>query len=174
MSKRTTLAAFVAAVIVQVLILLGVPARQAYTLATGRSVVLKVEPVDPYSILSGYYVTLGFDISRLEAFSNAVDFEWQEACYAVLERGEDGVWKPLSLERELPKNLPENHIAIHGRIRYGRIDYGIEAFYIPETRRGAIESDLRENQNKAQVEIKVDSRGNAALRQLRIEDRVYE
>jgi uncharacterized membrane-anchored protein len=174
MSKRATLAAFVAAVLIQVLILLGVPARQAYTLATGRSVVLKVQPVDPYSILSGYYVTLSFDISRVEAFANASDFVREGSCYAVLERGEDGVWIPLSLERELPKNLAENRIAIHGRIRYEWIEYGIEDFYIPETKRGAIENDLRENQNKAHVEIKVDSRGNAALQQLRVEDRIYE
>jgi uncharacterized membrane-anchored protein len=174
MSKRATLAAFVAALLIQLVILVGVPARKAYTLRTGRSVLLQVQPVDPYSILSGYYVTLGFDISRTEAFSNASEFGQTGTCYAVLERGEDGVWKPLSLERELPGNLPENRIAIQGRIRYGRIEYGIEDFYIPETKRGVIETDLRDNLGKARVQIKVDSRGNAALQQLRIEDRIYE
>lgn len=174
MSKRATLTTFIAAILVQVLILVGVPARKAYTLATGKSILLKVQPVDPYSILSGYYVTLGFDISRLEAFPNAPEFAKDEVCYAVVEEDAEGLWKPVSLERELPKNLPDNRIALQGRIRYARIEYGIEDFYIAETKRSAIADDLRDNQNKARVEVKVDPRGNAALKQLRIEDRVYE
>jgi uncharacterized membrane-anchored protein len=174
MSKRTTLTAFIAAVIVQVLILVGVPARKAYTLATGKPVALKVQPVDPYSILSGYYVTLGFDISRLEAFANAPEFADNDACYAVVEEGEEGVWKPVSLERTLPNHLPENRVALRGRIRYARIEYGIEDFYIAETKRNTIADDLRDHPNQARVEVKVDSQGNAALQRLRIEDRVYE
>jgi uncharacterized membrane-anchored protein len=174
MSKRTTLLAFVAALLVQIIILVGMPARQAHTLRTGRSVLLQVEPVDPYSILSGYYVRLGFSINRAAAFPNISGVDQSGTCYAVLERGEDGVWKPLSLERELPQNLPENRIAICGRIRYSNINYGIEEFYFPESKRSMIEADLRDHMEKARVEIKVDSKGNAALRQLRIEDRVYE
>ncbi|MEK6300858.1 MAG: GDYXXLXY domain-containing protein [Acidobacteriota bacterium] len=174
MSKRSTLIAFAAAVVVQLLILVGVPARKAITLATGRSAVLKVQPVDPYSILSGYYVTLGFEISRVTAFPNAPEFSNGDVCYAVIEKGEDGVWKPISLERELPKNLPENRAALRGRVKYGGIEYGIEDFYIPETQRGPIEDDLRTNRDKARVEIKIDGSGNAALERLRIEDRIYE
>src|ERR1051325_792826 len=124
MSKRTTLIAFIAAVAVQVSILVGVPARKAYTLATGRSVLLRIQPVDPYTILSGYYLTFGFDISRVDAFPNAPDFEPDGICYAVLERGEDGIWKALELGRTLPNNLPENRVALRGRVRYRTIEYG--------------------------------------------------
>jgi uncharacterized membrane-anchored protein len=174
MSKPVTLVALIAALLVQIIILISMPVRQAYTLRTGRSVLLQVEPVDPYSILSGYYVRLGFNINRAAAFPNISGWGENGNCYAVLERGEDGVWKPLSLERNLPQNLPENRIAIRGRIRYSDINYGIEEFYIPESKRRTIEIDLRDNPGKARVEIKVDSNGNAALHQLRIEDRVYE
>ena len=174
MSERASLIAFVAAVVVQVLILVGVPARKAITLATGKSAVLKVQPVDPYSILSGYYVTLGFEISQVGAFANAPEFSDGDSCYAVIERGKDGIWKPVSLERELPANLPENRAVVLGRVNDGRIEYGIEEFFIPETKRAAIADDLRVNPNKARVEIRVDSSGHAALERLRIEDRVYE
>jgi uncharacterized membrane-anchored protein len=150
------------------------PARIVYTLATGKSVSLKVQPVDPYNILSGYYVVLGFEINRTAAFPNQADFEQSKTCYAVIERSQDGTWKPITLEHELPKNLPENRVALFGRIYYGSIEYGIEHFYIPETSRGVIEDDLRRNRDKAYVEIKVDRSGNAALERLRIEDRVYE
>jgi uncharacterized membrane-anchored protein len=174
MSKRSSLIAFVAAVVMQTLILVAVPARKAITFATGKSAALKVQPVDPYNILSGYYVTLRFDISNVNAFPIATEFSNGDKCYAVIERGEGGIWKPVSLERELPANLPDNRVALKGRINYGQIEYGIEAFYIPETRRAEIGEDLRRNPDKTRAEIKVDSRGNAALERLRIEDRIYE
>lgn len=174
MSNRASLIAFIAAVAIQALILVGVPARKAMTLVNGKSAVLKVEPVDPYSILSGYYVTLAYEISRVDAFPNAPAFSDGDRCYAVIEMGEDGIWKPVSLERELPVNLPDNRAALLGRTKYGRVEYGIEEFFIPETQRYAIAEDLRTNAEKARVEIKIDSSGYSALERLRIEDRVYE
>ena len=178
MSKRASLVAFIVAVVIQILILAGVPARKVFTITTGKTVVLKVQPIDPYNILSGYYVTLGFDISRVDAFPNASgtfqgvsDGAW---CYAIVENGDDGTWKPISLERELPANLPDNRAALLGRIKHGAITYGIEEFYIPEAQRDRIAEDLTRNVDKARVEIKVDRSGHAALERLRIEDRVYE
>ncbi|HYE74982.1 MAG TPA: GDYXXLXY domain-containing protein, partial [Blastocatellia bacterium] len=67
MNKKALL--FMLAVAVQVLILISMPLSKAYTRATGRSVILKVAPVDPYTILSGYYVTLNYDISRTDNFT---------------------------------------------------------------------------------------------------------
>ena len=165
---------FLAAVVLQALILLGVPARKAYTRATGRDVVLKVMPVDPYSILSGYYVTLGYDISRPADFPNAPKFESDEVIYAIVEQQADGVWKPVSIDRTLPNTLPANRIAIRGRWDDWRITYGIEEFYIPEEKRTVIADDLGKNQAEARVDVKVDAQGNAALLRLRIQDRVYE
>lgn len=174
MSKRASLIAFAAAVVIQVLILVAVPARKAITLTTGKSAVLRVRPVDPYSILSGYYVTLGYEISPVEAFPNARGFSNGDTCYAIIEEGEGGIWKPVSLERELPENLPDNRAALLGRINHRLIRYGIEDFFIPETKRDAIEDDLRNNPDKARVDIRIDGGGNAALERLRIEDRIYE
>ncbi|HYP27236.1 MAG TPA: GDYXXLXY domain-containing protein [Blastocatellia bacterium] len=174
MNRRASLIAFTAAVVVQVLILVAMPARKAMTLATGKPAVLQVRPVDPYSILSGYYVTLGYEIGDVSAFPNAREFSHGDRCYAVIERGDGGVWRPVSLERELPAGLPDNRVAILGRLKYQIIEYGIEDFYIPETRREAIADDLDKNPDKARVEVRIDSGGNAALERLRIEDRVYE
>jgi uncharacterized membrane-anchored protein len=173
MTKRAPLIAFVAAVVIQALILVAVPARKVFTRATGKSVVLKVQPVDPYSVLSGYYATLGFDISRVDAFPQPRVFP-DGRIYAVVERGNDGTWKPALLESQLPANLPENRVAILGKLQGGWITYGIEEFYIPEAQRESIAEDLRRNQDKARVEVKIDRSGHAALERLRIEDRVYE
>ena len=178
MSQRASLVAFIAAVIIQVLILVAVPARKVFTMATGKTVVLKVRPVDPYSMLSGYYATLGFDISRVEAFPNVsgISHGFSEGawCYAVVEKGEDGTWKPLSLEYELPDNLADNRVALLGRLNHGVIRYGIEEFYIPEAQRYSVAEDLSRNVDKARVEVKVDRSGHAALQRLIIEDRIYE
>ena len=178
MSKRASLVAFIVAVVIQILILVAVPARKVFTRATGKTVVLKVQPVDPYSILSGYYATLRFDISRVHDFPNATGM-FQELSdgawfYAIVEKGDDGTWKPISLEHELPANLPDNRAALLGRINHGAISYGIEEFYIPEAQRDRIAEDLSRNVDKARVEVKVDRSGHAALERLRIEDRVYE
>ena len=178
MTKRASLIAFTVAVVIQVLILVAVPARKVFTRATGKTVVLKVQPVDPYNILSGYYATLRFDISRVDAFPNArgmvqgySDGTW---VYAIVESGDDGTWKPVALEHELPANLPDNRAALLGRMNHGTISYGIEEFYIPEAQRDRIADDLSRNIDKARVEIKVDRSGHAALERLRIEDRIYE
>ena len=178
MSQRTSLVAFLAAVIIQVLILVAVPARKVFTTATGKTVVLKVQPVDPYNILSGYYASLRFDISRVDAFPNvrgiSHGFSEGATCYAVVEQGADGIWKPVSLEHELPDNLPDNRAALLGRFGYRAIRYGIEEFYIPEAQRDRIADDLLRNIDKARVEVKVDRSGYAALQRLLIDDRSYE
>jgi uncharacterized membrane-anchored protein len=167
MNKRAW--GFALALALQILILLGVPAQKVWTRATGRTVVLKVAPVDPYSLLSGYYVTLGYEIGRREAFPNHGELGYNGSVYAIVEQQADGVWHPVALAATLP-----HQIALRGRATYGRIEYGIEEFYIPENQRAAIADDLRAHPDAARVEVKVDARGNVALVRLRIEGRAYE
>jgi uncharacterized membrane-anchored protein len=137
-------------------------------------VTLKIRPVDPYNILSGYYVTLNYEIANPRSFANSDDDYNSERVYAILERRADGVWHPVSLSKSYPAKLPENHIAIRGRHSYSRIEYGIDEFFIPEDKRAEIEEGLRKNHDRARVEIKVDSKGDAALVRLLIGDRVYD
>jgi uncharacterized membrane-anchored protein len=174
LSKRISLVAFVAAVVVQLLILVAVPARKVVTLTTGKTVFLKVQPVDPYNLLSGYYNTLSFDIADPNAFPNAQVFPNGAWVYAIVQRGDDGIWTPALLVPDLPASVAENRAALLGQIKYGRIKYGIEEFYIPEAQRYAVGEDLRNNIDKARVEVKVDSSGHAALVRLQIENRTYE
>ena len=48
-------------------ILGGMVAINEHTLRTGREIVLKTVPVDPRDLFRGDYVTLRYDISRLQA-----------------------------------------------------------------------------------------------------------
>src|SRR5262245_23058768 len=172
MNRRSVF--FVLAVVAQFLILAAVPAQKLYTRATGKSVTLKIRPVDPYNMLSGYYVTLNYEITSSSSFADSVNAYNGDRVYAILERRSDGVWGPISLSKSFPANLPENRIAIRGRYSYSRIDYGIEEFFIPEDKRSEIEEGLRKNHDQARAEIKVDSKGDAALVRLLIGDHVYD
>lgn len=165
---------FALALALQVLILASIPAQKAYTRATGRSVILKVAPVDPYSILSGYYVTLGYEISRPGALLADKVPANGATVYTVVEQNSDGIWQPVEVTTSLPQALPNNRVFLRGRYTGWQIEYGIENFYIPETQREAVAEDLQKHPDKARVEIKVDRGGNAALVRLIIEDRVYE
>ena len=165
---------FVLAVAAQLLILAAVPAQKIYTRATGRSVMLQMRPVDPYNMLSGYYATLNYEIASPSSFADSGAFANGERVYAVLERRGDGLWRPVSLSKSYPADLPENRIAVRGRYTYSRVEYGIEEFFIPEDKRAEIEQGLWKNRDQVRVEIKVDSKGNAALARLLIGDRVYD
>jgi len=164
---------FVLAVAAQFLVLAAAPAQKIYTRATGRSVSLKMRPVDPYNVLGGYYVTLNYEIASPGLFPNSGDYRG-ERVYAILERRADGEWRPVSLSNSHPAHLPENRVAIRGRYSYSSIEYGIEEFFIPEDKRAEIDEGLRKHRDQARVEIKVDSEGNAALVRLLIGNRVYD
>jgi uncharacterized membrane-anchored protein len=181
MSNRKTLWAFAAAVALQLAVLAAVPAPQAYTRLTGRTVILKTAPVDPYDVMSGYYVTLSYEISNLsrvsggKALESEADAYDREAVtvYVVLREGADGVWGAESVHDSWP-DVPADRVVIKGRRRWSSIEYGIERFFIPETARETVEKDLRANRDAARVEVKVDSFGRAALVRLLIGDRVYD
>jgi uncharacterized membrane-anchored protein len=167
---------FGAAVVVQLAILAAVPAQKIHTRITGTTVILKTEPVDPYSVMSGYYVTLSYNISRLpDNMSGSLDYH--RPCYVVLEPDPEdkfGAWKAVSTHKEYPATVQPGQVVIKGRYDGWRIKYGIEDYYIPEGMRQEIEEALRKNNREARVEVKVASTGEAALVRLLIGDRTYE
>ncbi len=54
------------AFVIQLLMMIGVPAQAIYTQLTGQSVILKTIPVDPYDPMRGYSTTLRYDISDVK------------------------------------------------------------------------------------------------------------
>jgi hypothetical protein len=105
-SKRATLISFAAAILVQLIILVAVPARKAITLATGKKA---VQSPTGRSIQSVEWLlrTLGFDISAVGAFPPVQGLAEGGPCYAVIEEGPDGIWRPVELSRDFPKNLSD-------------------------------------------------------------------
>lgn len=168
---------FTLAVAVQLAILAAVPAKQVYARRTGTLITIKTAPVDPYDFLSGYHVVLGYEISRLPETlkqSAPMDREDGRTIYVILARGPEDVWSIQSVSQTLPAQLPPDQIALKGRWRYDRIEYGIEHFFIPEKGRHKIESALRNNRQSALAQIKVDRFGHAALVRLIVAGKEYE
>ena len=170
MNKR--LVWFIIAVAAQLLILAAVPAQKIRTRTMGKTIFLKTAPVDPYSIMSGYYVVLSYEISN-----PAVSIEWKNwlkgsDVWVVLKSDSNNIWDAVSVHKERPA-IPDGCIVIKGKATGWRIEYGIESYFIPEEARHKVESDFRSHSREAKAEVKVDSSGNAALIKLIIQDRVY-
>lgn len=172
MNRRLTY--FIIAVVLQVLILGAVPAGKIYTRYTGKTVILKTAPYDPYTIMSGYYVTLDHEISHPKISDEWRNWPKGQPVWVVLKKGNGEIWNAASVQNSRPESVPENCVVIKGEKKHHRIVYGIESYFIPEDARDNVERDLRENSDHAKIEVKIDSFGRAALVSLLIQDRVYK
>ena len=88
---------FALALLVQLAIMFGVPARNVYTLATGQQIMLRLAPVDPYDMWSGYFMTLRYDISRPDSLAGWAKIKEGEKVYVKLQKMPDQTMKAVSL-----------------------------------------------------------------------------
>jgi uncharacterized membrane-anchored protein len=178
MRNRTRLILFIAAVVLQVAILAAIPAQKMGPLLHGRTILLKVLPMDPYHILSGYYADLGFEINN---FGNDMSKPGQmrapqkeRTVYLTLKQGADGLWEGVRLDDALPSGLGHDEVVLRGEMqKYGRIIYGIEQFHFPESRRDEINQKLTARNADIRAEVRVDKSGCPALVALHINGQVY-
>lgn len=177
-------------------LILAIPAQAFYTQITGKTVVLQTIAIDPYDFLRGYSQTLNYDISRLETLRRLPG--WKELAgeksreylaagtrfYVVLEAPASNSstppqpWKPVRVSSFRPTSLAANQIAILGLSNGGSIvEYGVETYYMPQTRRDEINQDIGQARNgRAQsvvVEVKVDNQGHAVPMSFWVSDRNY-
>ena len=180
--RKIPLWRFVVPLMVQVAIVLSIPAQKVLTITNGTTVYLQTAPIDPYDVLRGRYVTLNYDIaqrSRLETLSGwSEDWSYDTlTLYVVLEPPADGrsrePWQPISVSATYPDILEAEQQVIKGRWQRGRLDLGLGAYYIPEAIGDPLEDDIRDNPTKTRAEVKVDKHGKTALISLWVEDRNY-
>jgi len=166
---------FVLAVLVQVIILAAIPAKQISAKLTGKLITIKTAPVDPYDFLSGYHVVLNYEISSPPSLGELKrEHRKNFPVYVVLKEGADSIWYAESIRKTWPKDIPNGCVIIKGKCTYSGIRYGIESYFIPEKHRREIEKDLRGNGRQAKAQVKVDRFGNAALVRLLVDSKVYE
>jgi len=169
-------ALFIVALLAQFGILAYAPLEKAALRRSGRTVVLRTVPVDPYDVMRGYFVTLRYEISRPPGLEES-GAAGGDVVYAVLAKGDDGVWTAVRAAKERSRSLEEGRVVIRGRREGGHravVDYGIEKYFIPEAAREEIERAVRKGKQRILVDVALDDEGAACVLRLRVGGKVYE
>ncbi|ADZ71489.1 GDYXXLXY domain-containing protein [Polymorphum gilvum] len=126
--------------------LIAVPLAERLTIhATGQEVTLEVRPVDPRDLLRGDYVIINLAIAHLDGDLPGLDrrLEAGARVHVVLEADANGIHQPTAVLDAAPA---DGRLAIAGTVDYGReagaplaVDYGLDAFFVPEGEGRAIE-----------------------------------
>ena len=181
---------FVLPLLLQLAIILIVPAQSAYTYNFGKQAVLQTQPVDPYDLLRGYSQTLSYDISRindLKQYPGGDKLTVGDTFYVILEvdrlspRLPPEPSKVIKITQELPQDLKLFQVALRGHVaKYNRVGYGLETYYMPEDQRKEINQEIRDLQRDSTgttpfvVEIRVDRWGNSVPVSMWLEDKQYK
>ena len=182
MSKQTK---FILTIALQLAIIFVIIIFKFSIFTGGVEVMLHIEPVDPHDPLRGDYVTFSYNISNISSdYFN----------YSPVNNG-DKVYVPLKkrgkywqVSGNIQKSKPDQGIFIKGVVKRGEesvlpqksfniikedalitIIYGTEEYFIPE---GAGRSErFTGNNNFAKVAI--DENGNAVLKQIFIDNKIW-
>ncbi len=105
--------------------------------ATGDTVYLEIEPVDPLSLFRGNYVDLRYNVS-VEIPS---EIDWDDAVYVVF--ADDRPARALRVSVDRPKLSP-GEFCMHGLARSGNVDFPhLEQFFVTPEKGREIEEELR-------------------------------
>ncbi len=142
-------------VLVQLIILSVIIFQKETILRNGTEIVLKVEPVDPRSILQGDYVQLSYNISQIDSD------EYNNRVYVMVEKDVHGIYQIKeiydNIEEARDGALEDHQVIVTGKANGNTITYGIENFFIEEG------TGLEVEQNAKYAKIKVGSNGDAIL-----------
>lgn len=140
----------------------------------GQEVRLEVRPVDPRDLLRGDYVIINLAITRLDAALPGLDraIKVGDLVYVELAADSAGVFQPVAVHAE-PEAAKGPVIA--GTAQSSRsagatlqVDYGIDAFFVPEGEGRAIETTAPERIN---LVISLDKSGRSAPLRLLVDGR---
>jgi uncharacterized membrane-anchored protein len=153
--------ALIAAATFQIVILVVIVLANTVPYSGAHTVLLRVVPIDPRDLFRGDYVTLGYDISRVQGRS----FPPGQTVYVSLEPDPDGRHYHATAFLTEP---PPSGLYIQGSLQEsGRVVYGIESYYVQAGTGHDYERAVREHRLSAEVAL--DARGRPALRRLVVE-----
>lgn len=130
--------------------------RNESLLANGSTVILKLAPSDPRSMLQGDYVIINYEISDVPDEWRPEDARDGDKVTAVVTPGADGVHVLKRLLGTDDSLLP-GEVAINGKWRWRGIEYGIESFFVEEG------TGLDVERTAQYAEVRVGQNGNALL-----------
>lgn len=145
MTKAQASALLCAAIVFQILVLVGMVARAALPLWTGTEVHVATVPIDPRSMFRGDYVQLRYEVGTLpgDVLSEAQPLRVGQVVYVSLTMGARGHYgfAGASLERPAGGRFLRGRIATdHTPIQ---VRYGIEAFFASKEEATQLERSLR-------------------------------
>ncbi|NOV02010.1 GDYXXLXY domain-containing protein [Paenibacillus planticolens] len=162
--------------LIGVLVLLQIAAmsiqigKSEWLLSHGQLVKLQLEPLDPRSLIQGDYVRLRYKISEPPIFNqkNEALTSKRKISVVLAPNASTGVYE-YSRVYSKGESLAPGEVRLNGtRIGYGRIEYGIESFFIPEG------TGREYEQNAKFAEVKVSANGDAILEQLLLQPSVVQ
>ena len=154
------------AVGLQLAALCGMIVQQMIPHTTGTAVWLKVVPVDPRDMFRGDYVILSYPMSRNPGDSPAIaqgsERESESAIYVTLVPDADGIHHRAD---QYLRDRPASGLYLTGKMaHWGRIEYGLESFYVQSGTGGRYEEAARKGTLSARVMVSPD--GQAGLKRL--------
>ncbi len=155
-----------------------------YWSAVGQKVELRVEPLDPRSLLLGNYMHLSYDISRPPRRGlspGSVRFDRvpnRTTLYVELEPRKGGA-AMTGLYTRRPSPPLERRVYLRGRKEFDGISYGLERYYIPESRSKSIQEIERALARRSgapviTVEVAVARSGHGLIRRVLVDGQPLE
>jgi len=163
---------FGAVALIQLVVLLVLPANQYAALMWGQTVTLKVRPYDPFSVLSGSYVRMNYDVGQPVGLDSFHTLPESAPVYTVISPTADGYWEALQSYTEVPETQGRQ-LVMRGMKRGTMIQYGIEEKYFPESLSVEVNQALIDFPEDSRAIVKISKSGGAALRGLIINGKKY-
>ena len=133
-----------ATIVLQVAVLVGMIALKTWTVATGQTIYVRVMPIDPRDLMRGDYVILSYEFSRADMIDGRAA-GWSkpgnDTVYAVLTPEGDGKHWRIG---HFTQHRPDGGVFLRGSLgRGGRVEYGIESYFVQEGKGRAYEDAIR-------------------------------
>lgn len=127
-----------------------------WPLMTGKKIVLATRPVDPFDPLRGQYMTINYEISRINTAEN---FGLNDRVYVSLKEDAEHVWRMEKASSSMPKEGD----FIKGVVKDTGgesivVEYGVEQFFF--------ERNAEIPTRNITVELRVADSGRAKIYQL--------
>lgn len=151
MKRKIILSIFIIATIFQLIVLGSSVVRYENILSTGKVWKFEIQPVDPYDILRGRYVRLGFKKQEAKASSDLSNLQsyYRVNGFVILETNDEGFTQPKLATSEQPDEtdswikcqLTKNY----KNINTVRVNYPFDRFFMNEKLAPEADKLLRRN-----------------------------
>lgn len=135
----------------------------------GKTIIIPIRGYDPRDLLSGHYLIYRLDYNIENYDYN--EHKEKEEYFLCVDQKENNTVKS-KIVYSLKNNDDDCDVVIKGSFKYGRFKAGIERFYIPEEHSLKLDSIIRKGKGK--LVIKVDNKGNAAIKDLLINEKPWK